>query len=194
MKPYTLFKTQDPEYHTLFSGTYPYIPIRECPLHLGHHPKGEGGGGLGLTFAGYVPLASQSPYPIIVYSVANYTPHLSHFWQTCNFRDPNLVTFYLLIFSCWMKNTLLFDYSTNILVRNMENCVTPNIRKCATPSSGTSTLACYKEVHSPGASYRMWNTFKGNMKLVLEIRNSQRFNSMPKGTKLVSCENTSLVF
>ena len=24
-------------------------------------------------------LASQSPYPIIVYSVANYRPHLSHF-------------------------------------------------------------------------------------------------------------------
>ena len=40
------------------------------------------GGVLGLTFAGYVPLASQSPYPIIVYSVANYRPHLSHFWET----------------------------------------------------------------------------------------------------------------
>ena len=33
------------------------------------------GGALGSTFAGYVPLASQSPYPIIVYSVANYRPH-----------------------------------------------------------------------------------------------------------------------
>ena len=31
-------------------------------------PEGGGGGGLlGLIFAGYVPLASQSPYPIIVY-------------------------------------------------------------------------------------------------------------------------------
>ena len=40
------------------------------------------GGLLGLFFAGYVPLASQSPYPIIVtvHSVANYRPHLSHFW------------------------------------------------------------------------------------------------------------------
>ena len=37
-------------------------------------------GVLGLIFARYVPLASQSPYPIIVYSVANYRPHLSHFW------------------------------------------------------------------------------------------------------------------
>ena len=49
-----------------------------------------------LIFAGYVPLASQSPYPIKVYSVANYRPHLSHFGQTiCIFRDSNLVTFFL---------------------------------------------------------------------------------------------------
>ena len=39
-----------------------------------------GGGVLGLMFAGYVPLTSQSSYPIIVYSVANYRLHLSHFW------------------------------------------------------------------------------------------------------------------
>ena len=38
------------------------------------------GGVLGSSFAGYVPLASQNPYPIIVYSVANYRPHLSHYW------------------------------------------------------------------------------------------------------------------
>ena len=40
--------------------------------------KGRGGGVLELIFAGYVLLASQSPYPIIVYSVASYRPHLSH--------------------------------------------------------------------------------------------------------------------
>ena len=41
-----------------------------------------GGGLLGLNFTRYVPLASHSPYPnpIIVYSVANDRPHLSHFW------------------------------------------------------------------------------------------------------------------
>ena len=39
------------------------------------------GGLLGLIFAGYVPRGSQSPYPIIVYSVANYRPHLSQFWE-----------------------------------------------------------------------------------------------------------------
>ena len=44
--------------------------------------RGEGGGGgglFGLTFGGYVPLVFQNPYPIIVYSVAKYRPHLSHF-------------------------------------------------------------------------------------------------------------------
>ena len=41
-----------------------------------------GGGLLGLIFAGYVPLASQSPYPIygLVLKLASYRPHLKHFW------------------------------------------------------------------------------------------------------------------
>ena len=38
------------------------------------------GGYLGYFFSGYVLLASESPYPIIVHSVANYRPRLSHFW------------------------------------------------------------------------------------------------------------------
>ena len=51
-----------------------------------------------LIFAGYVPLASQSPYSIKVYSVANYRPHLSYFCAIiCNFRD-NLVTFFLCVY------------------------------------------------------------------------------------------------
>ena len=37
---------------------------------------------LELIFAGYVPLASQSPYPILFSSVANYRPHLYHFWAS----------------------------------------------------------------------------------------------------------------
>ena len=79
-----------------------------------------GGGVLGLIFAGNVPLASQSPYPIIVSSVANYRPILVTFRQICNFRDPNLVTYYfyeLTHFLDWIKNTLLFIYSTKILLR-----------------------------------------------------------------------------
>ena len=38
-----------------------------------------GGGLLGLISTGYVPLVSQNPYPIIVYSVAKYGLHLCHF-------------------------------------------------------------------------------------------------------------------
>ena len=54
------------------------------------YPRGGGGGGvLGLSFAGYVPLASQSPCPIIGYFVASYRSNLSHFLGKCNFRDPN---------------------------------------------------------------------------------------------------------
>ena len=47
-----------------------------------------GGGVLGLMSAGYVPLASQNPYPIIVYFFANYVPHLSHFLENVIFAIP----------------------------------------------------------------------------------------------------------
>ena len=39
----------------------------------------------GLIFTGYVPLTSQNPYPLKVYSVAKYRPHLSHFWENVIF-------------------------------------------------------------------------------------------------------------
>ena len=45
--------------------------------YLPFGPGGEGEGGHRLIFAGYVSLASQSPYLIIVYSVANYRPHIN---------------------------------------------------------------------------------------------------------------------
>ena len=62
-----------------------------------------GGGGVGggrgrrlfgLIFARYVPLRSQTPYPIIVHSVANDRPILVTFGQTCNLSDPNF-TFHI---------------------------------------------------------------------------------------------------
>ena len=54
-------------------------PINKVYVHS--PSEGRGGGVLlGLIFAGYVPLVSQSPYSIIVYSLANCRPHLSHFW------------------------------------------------------------------------------------------------------------------
>ena len=51
-------------------------------------PGGGGGGELEFSFAGYVPLASLSPFPIIVYFVASYRPHLSHFWENVIFAIP----------------------------------------------------------------------------------------------------------
>ena len=55
-----------------------------------NHPGG--GGLLGSIFAGYVPLASQNPFPFIVYFMANYRPHLSHFWVNVILR-PQLSHF-----------------------------------------------------------------------------------------------------
>ena len=36
----------------------------------------------GMGSLGYFDLACQNPHPIVVYSVAKYRPHLSHFWET----------------------------------------------------------------------------------------------------------------
>ena len=60
------------------SGNSPGRLLKE-PI-LRPFPPGGGGRVLGLIFAGCVPLASQSLYSIIVYSVAIYRPHLSHLW------------------------------------------------------------------------------------------------------------------
>ena len=49
-----------------------YLQRMNCPSCL--YVLGRGGGKEGLLwsfFAGYVPLASQNPYPTIVYSLAN---------------------------------------------------------------------------------------------------------------------------
>ena len=58
--------------------------------HRSHHfiPGGWGGGLVGLMFAGYVPLSSQSPIPIIVYILANYRPRFSHFLENVIFAIP----------------------------------------------------------------------------------------------------------
>ena len=53
----------------------------------------RGGEVLASIFAGFVPLASPNPYPIIICSVTNYRPHVSHLWANAIFCYPNLVTF-----------------------------------------------------------------------------------------------------
>ena len=65
-------------------------PINECERGFKNpnYLKSGGGGVLGLIFSGYLWLASQSPYPIIVYSVSNYRPYLSHFWANVILMFP----------------------------------------------------------------------------------------------------------
>ena len=45
-------------------------------------------GVLGFSFSGYVPLASQSPCPIIVYFLTSCRPYLNHFWENVIFVIP----------------------------------------------------------------------------------------------------------
>ena len=109
-----------------------HVPKRKMLISF----LGEGGGVLGLIFAGYVPLASHGPYPIAVYSMANYRPHLKSSLLGTYLINPVLVK-WIDPFLKWMNNTLLFTYSTNILISlltvNMKNFLTPKIRKRATP-------------------------------------------------------------
>ena len=44
------------------------------------HNSPGGGGGTWFNFCWVCAAASPNPYPIIVYSVASYRPHVSHFW------------------------------------------------------------------------------------------------------------------
>ena len=81
------------------------------------------GGGvvvLGLIFAGYVPMASQSAYPIIVNSlwpIIDLT--LVTFGQICNFRDPDLVTFSFCVYHINRLNRLFQNELTNIEWRTL---------------------------------------------------------------------------
>ena len=54
---------------------------------------GRVGRGTWVNVAGYVPLASQSPYPIIVYFLATYRTHFSHFLENVIFTIPLLSHF-----------------------------------------------------------------------------------------------------
>ena len=61
---------------------------QSAPIPQQSSPRVGEGGILWLMFAGYVPLASQSPCPIIVYFLANYRPHPSHFLENVIFAIP----------------------------------------------------------------------------------------------------------
>ena len=125
-----------------------------------------------------MPLASQSPHPIIVYcGQCYYRLHLSHFWayNYVFFCNPNLVTFYLCMYLILNKEHFTFhlQYKHSDTFASHKNEVLSypkNQKMCdpilvtllrmrphdsqsshenATPSSGTSPLASDKEVHPP---------------------------------------------
>ena len=54
------------------------VELSRKTVMISTKPRPPPRGFLGLIFAGYVPLAFQGSYPIIVYFVANCRPHISH--------------------------------------------------------------------------------------------------------------------
>ena len=81
-----------------------------------------GGGVLGLMFAGYVPLSFHSPYPIIVYFFFQLQTPAQSLFGKCNFRDPNLVTFYLCIYLInVVSRTECNAVSASLLLNLMKN-------------------------------------------------------------------------
>ena len=132
-----------------------------------------------------MPLASQSPYPIIVYSVANYIPHLSNFWANMWFLRSHLSHFLFLwidpffrlnekhvTFRVRYKHSGTFancKYEELSYPKKSEN-VRPNCSNSienAAPSNGPSPLASYKEVPPPSA-YKLG--FDANLSSLLSIQ------------------------
>ena len=164
----------------------PATPAGQIGFNISEKTKGEnktkselrnkpgGAGVLGFSFAGYVSLASQCPCPIIVYFVASYRPHLSHFLGKCNFWQSQLshsLFMHLLsrteckcnVIVTFNKQQLseLFnrDYFESLLNRisypkNPKVCdpilvTLLKMQPHSSQSSGTSPLASYKEVPPP---------------------------------------------
>ena len=126
---------------------------------------GWGEGGLGLIFAGYVPLASQSPNQIIVYSAPNYRPHLSHFlflWIDPFFRlNEEHFTFHLQYkhSGTFAPEELFYPKkfdSILVTLLKMRPHYSQSSPENATPSSSTSPLASYKEVPPPERRLHHW--------------------------------------
>ena len=104
------------------------------------HP-GEGGGGTWLNFCWVCAAGLSEPIPhYSLFYDQIIDPILVTFGQIGNHCDPNLVTFNFYELTHYlnrMKNTLLFTYSTNILVClltvNMKNCLSPKNPKMCDP-------------------------------------------------------------
>ena len=57
-------------------------------IDLGHRCMTDPGGYLGSVLLGMCRWPLRAPAPIIVYFVASYRPHLSHFWENVIFAIP----------------------------------------------------------------------------------------------------------
>ena len=80
------------------------------------------GGVLGFMFARYVPLASQSPYPIIAYFLANYRPHLSHFLENVIFAIPaSSLSIYTSTLSMWLQAAECNAINVSLLLNLINN-------------------------------------------------------------------------
>ena len=69
--------------------------------------RGGGGGYLGQFLLGMCLWPFRAPYSLILWPVIDSL--LVTFGQICNFRDPNLVTFYLCMYLTLNKKTLYFS-------------------------------------------------------------------------------------
>ena len=73
-------------------------------------------------FAGYVPLASQSPYHAIVYFLANYRPHLSHFLENVIFAIPTYsLSIYTSTLSMWFQAAECNAVNASLLLNLINN-------------------------------------------------------------------------
>ena len=94
---------------------------------MGYPGGGGGGGALWSIFAGYVLPVSQSPYHIIVYCMANYRPHLSHFCTNVIYFVNFCLCIYLikLTGSVNLNDRIHVFFQTprnkNLLTQNTEN-------------------------------------------------------------------------
>ena len=73
-------------------------------------------------YSGLCLLASQSPYPIIVYFLANYRPHLGHFLENVIFAIPTWsLSIYASTLSMWFQATECNAVNASLLLNLINN-------------------------------------------------------------------------
>ena len=109
-----------------------------------------------------MPLASQSPCPIIVFLWPVIDPILVTFWENVIFMIPTKsISIYFFFLTPKIRKCAI---PIRVTLLKMQPHSSQSSRENATPSSGTSPLASYKGVPpSPGISSTnacMWSVFR----------------------------------